>query len=116
MKSKKITKRLRIRRGIRKKIQGSTERPRLSVFKSNRNIYVQLIDDTTGRTLAHSSSQKIGDADKNNIETAEKVGKHIGELALRQDIKQVVFDRGGWPYHGRLKSLAQGARKTGLIF
>ena len=116
MKSQKVVKRLRIRRGIRKKIQGSAERPRLSVFKSNRNIYVQLIDDVSSCTLACSSSQQVGAKDKNNCSVAEKVGKQIGELAVKKNIKQVVFDRNGWPYHGKLKALAEAVRREGLIF
>ena len=116
MKSKKVTKRLRIRRGIRKKIEGTTDRPRLSVFKSNRNIYAQLIDDSSGRTIVCSSSHQVGEKDKNNCSVSEKVGKKIAELAVKQKINQVVFDRGGWPYHGKLKSLAEAARKSGLTF
>lgn len=116
MRSSKILKRLRIRHGIRSKIKGTATRPRLAVFKSHRNIYAQIIDDTQGHTLVCSSSQQIGAKDKNHCSISEQVGKHIGEKALKQNIKQVTFDRGGWPYHGKLKALADGARAAGLSF
>ena len=113
---KKVLKRQRIRHGIRKKIQGTTERPRLSVYKSNRNIYAQIIDDTKGHTLLQSSSYQVGAKDQSNCSVAEKVGQQIAEQAQQKNIKQVVFDRGGWPYHGKLKSLAEAARTSGLSF
>ena len=114
--SKKTSKRLRIKKGIRKKINGTAQLPRLSVFKSNKNIYAQLIDDQAGKTLVSSSSHHIKLKGKKNIETSEKVGRDIGVKAKGKNIKKIVFDRGGWPYHGKLRALAEGAREEGLIF
>jgi large subunit ribosomal protein L18 len=115
MSTNKITRRLRIKRSIRNKISGTSARPRLSVFRSNKAIYAQLIDDTTGVTLAAASSIKLDDA-KANIETAGKVGREIAEKALSKGISEVVFDRSGYLYHGKVKSLAEGAREAGLKF
>ncbi|MFD3001246.1 50S ribosomal protein L18 [Pontibacter toksunensis] len=115
MSTNKITRRLRIKRGIRNKISGTSARPRLSVFRSNKGIYAQLIDDTTGVTLAAASSMKLDDA-KANVETAGRVGKEIAEKAISQGISEVVFDRSGYLYHGKVKSLAEGAREAGLKF
>lgn len=115
MSTNKISRRLRIKKGIRNKISGTPERPRLTVFRSNKAIYVQLVDDTTGVTLAAASSVKIDDA-KANIDTAGKVGKSIAEAALAKGISEVVFDRNGYLYHGKVKSLAEGAREAGLKF
>lgn len=115
MSTNKITRRLRIKRSIRNKISGTSARPRLSVFRSNKAIYAQLIDDTTGVTLAAASSIKLDDA-KANIETAGKVGREIAEKALSKGITEVVFDRSGYLYHGKVKSLAEGAREAGLKF
>jgi large subunit ribosomal protein L18 len=112
--------RLKRKKRIRKKIYGTTERPRLSVFRSSRHIYAQIIDDTAGRTLAAASTvdQQAKDAPqfKNKVAAANFVGKIVGERALSQGIKKVVFDRNGFLYHGRVKSLSEGARKTGLVF
>ncbi len=115
MSTNKISRRLRIKRSIRSKISGTSERPRLSVFRSNKAIYAQLIDDTTGVTLAAASSVKLDDA-KANVETAGRVGKEIAEKALEKGISAVVFDRSGYLYHGKVKSLAEGAREAGLKF
>ena len=115
MSTNKITRRLRIKRSIRNKISGTSARPRLSVFRSNKAIYAQLIDDTTGVTLAAASSVKLDDA-KANVETAGRVGKEIAEKALSKGISQVIFDRSGYLYHGKVKSLAEGAREGGLKF
>ncbi|MFD2512840.1 50S ribosomal protein L18 [Pontibacter locisalis] len=115
MSANKVTRRLRIKKSIRNKISGTAERPRLSVFRSNKAIYAQIIDDTTGKTLAAASSAKLDDA-KSNVETSNKVGKAIAELALAKGISQVVFDRSGYLYHGKVKSLAEGAREAGLKF
>ena len=112
----KRARRLRIRRGIRRKISGSSERPRLSVFKSNKGIYAQLIDDQNGNTLAYSSSREIGQDGKRNIEVSKTVGKTLAEKAKGLGIETVVFDRGGYPYHGRVKALAEGVREGGLKF
>jgi len=115
MSTNKISRRLRIKRSIRNKISGTSARPRLSVFRSNKAIYAQLIDDTTGVTLAAASSTKLDDA-KANVETAGRVGKEIAEKALSKGISEVVFDRSGYLYHGKVKSLAEGAREAGLKF
>ena len=112
----KTARRLRIRRGIRRQISGTQETPRLSVFKSNKGIYVQLIDDQKGNTLAASSSKEVGQAGKRNIEVSKSVGKSLAEKAKGLGIETIVFDRGGYPYHGRVKALAEGAREGGLKF
>ncbi len=105
---------------VRKKVSGSVERPRLCVFRSAKHIYVQIIEDTTGKTLAAASTvaKGVGDSVKysGNIEAAKVVGKAIAEKAMAQDIKQVVFDRNGFLYHGRVKALADAAREAGLTF
>lgn len=107
--------RLRRHRRVRGKISGTAERPRLDVFRSSKHIYAQLIDDTTGTTLAAASSMDKGfDGYGGNIDAAGKVGKAIAEKALAKGIKAVVFDRGGFVYHGRVKALAEGAREGGL--
>jgi len=112
--------RLKRKKRIRKKIYGTPERPRLSVFRSSRHIYAQIIDDTVGRTLVAASTvdQQSKDAPKfeNKVAAANFVGKIVGERALNKGIKKVIFDRNGFLYHGRVKSLSEGARKTGLIF
>lgn len=114
----KTTRRLRIKRRIRKVVNGDATSPRLSVFRSNKGIYVQLIDDVSGKTLlAASSAEKgIADAKGNKIEQAKLVGKAIAEKATKAGITQVRFDRNGYLYHGRIKSLAEGARESGLVF
>lgn len=112
----KSNRRLRIRRGIRNQISGTAERPRLSVFKSNKGIYAQLIDDAAGNTLAASSSTDVGSAGKTNVEVSKEVGKKLAEKASGTGIEKIVFDRGGYPYHGKVKALAEGAREGGLKF
>lgn len=114
---------LRIRRHnrLRKRVLGSKERPRLCVFRSNLHIYAQVIDDTVGHTLvAASTLEKAlsgdGQDDLRKVEQAEAVGKLIAQRALAAGITQVVFDRGGFKYHGRVKAVAEGARAGGLIF
>ena len=111
----KSGRRLRIRRGIRNKIAGTSERPRLSVFKSNKAIYAQLIDDVAGVTLSAASSIEI---DKKNatVEISKETGKKLAEKAASAGISSVVFDRNGYPYHGQIKALADGAREGGLKF
>ena len=107
--------RLRRHRRVRGKVSGTPERPRLDVFRSSKHIYAQIIDDTTGNTLAAASSLDKGfDANGGNIDAAGKVGEAIAQKALEKGIKEVVFDRGGFVYHGRVKALAEGARKGGL--
>ena len=101
---------------IRKIVSGTAARPRLSVFRSNKEIYAQLIDDVNGVTLATASSREKGVNTGTKIEVAIAVGKLIGEIALKEGIDTVTFDRGGYLYHGRVKSLAEGARAAGLKF
>lgn len=111
--------RLRKHDRVRKKIEGTPERPRLNVFRSLKNIYVQIIDDTTGNTLVAASTLDEalkGKVNGANKEAAKEVGRFIGQKALEKGIKQVVFDRGGYLYHGRVKELAEGAREAGLDF
>ena len=104
-------------RRVRAKVSGTAKRPRLCVFRSAKNIYAQIINDTTGTTLASASSvEKEFGSGGGNKESAEKVGELIGKRALEKGIQQVVFDRGGYLYHGRVEKLAQGARKSGLKF
>lgn len=112
----KTVRRLRIRRGIRKKIEGTPERPRLSVFKSNRGIYAQLIDDMAGQTLAYASSFELGNKSNATLEISKNVGKKLAEKAVENGISAVVFDRSGYLYHGKIKALAEGAREGGLKF
>ena len=102
---------------VRAKISGTPERPRLSVFRSAKHIYAQIIDDVDGVTLASASSMEKGfEGFGGNIEAAHKVGKTVGERAKAKGIDTVVFDRGGYVYHGRVKALAEGAREGGLQF
>ena len=114
----KEERRLKIKAGVRGKISGTPERPRLTVFRSNKQIYVQLIDDLAGRTLAQASSRENGIEEEKitKIEKAAKVGNLIAEKAKAAGIEAVVFDRNGYLYHGRVKSLADGARNGGLKF
>lgn len=116
MSANKVQRRSRIKKSIRRKIAGTSEKPRLSVFRSNRVIYAQIIDDNAGVTLAAASSAKLEDGAKANVETASKVGKEIASKALEKGITQVIFDRSGYLYHGKVKSLAEGAREAGLKF
>ena len=101
---------------VRKKVAGTPERPRLSVFRSLNHIYAQLIDDTTGRTLVAVSSKDLNMSKGANKEAAEKVGQTIAERAKSKNIESVVFDRNGLIYHGRVQKLAEGARQGGLKF
>jgi large subunit ribosomal protein L18 len=103
---------------IRKKIAGTGERPRLAVFRSVNHIYVQLIDDTKGQTLVSASTTEsaFGGKSGGNIEAAKEVGKLVAERAKEKGVSRVVFDRGGFIYHGRIKSLAEAAREAGLEF
>lgn len=111
----KLNRRLRIKRGIRRKISGTTDVPRISVFKSNKGIYAQLVDDLKGHTLAAASSRELGKASI-NVEVSKEVGKKFGEKAKAAGIEKVVFDRNGYPYHGNVKAFAEGAREAGLKF
>ncbi len=114
----KKQRRERIKFKIRKTITGTPETPRLSVFRSNSGIYAQLIDDKTGKTLlaAGSSDKSIKDSKITKLEQAKLVGKLIAEKATATGVSSVVFDRNGYLYHGRIKSLAEGAREAGLKF
>ena len=103
---------------VRAKISGTPQRPRLSVYKSNTNIYAQLIDDVNGVTLASANSlqKDVAESEHANVETAKKVGAAIGKRALEAGIEGVVFDRNGYLYHGKVKALAEAAREAGLKF
>lgn len=111
----KVTKRLKNKARIRKKVAGSPERPRLSVFRSGRHIYAQIIDDVNGKTLVAYSSL-ASNAKASNVETAKAVGQELAKQALSKNIKNVVFDRSGYVFHGRVKAIADGAREAGLNF
>ena len=113
--SKKIARRAKIRSRIRSKVAGTAVVPRLAIYKSNSCVYAQLIDDAMGHTLAETSSKAL-DLKNPTVEAAEKVGEAIAEKALAKGIKQVVFDRSGYIYHGKVKQLATGARAKGLKF
>ena len=108
--------RLRIKLSIRHKIEGTPTRPRLSVFKSNKSIYAQLVDDSKGHTLLAASSKDINEKGGVNLEISKNVGKKVAEQALANGIKEIVFDRNGYLYHGNVKALAEGAREGGLKF
>ena len=112
----KADRRQRIKYRIRKKLSGSQARPRMTVYRSNKQIYVQLVDDVTGNTLASASSKEkeIASQKVNKIDQAKLVGKRIAEIAKEKGIKTVVFDRNGYLYHGRVKNLADAARESGL--
>ena len=112
----KSDRRQRIRFRIRKIVSGTAAKPRLSVFRSNKEIYAQLIDDVNGVTLLTASSREKGVSKGTNVEVATAVGKLVAEKALKAGIETVTFDRGGYLYHGRIQSLAEGARAAGLKF
>jgi len=114
----KNEKRLRIKSRVRKVVSGTEARPRLSVFRSNKEIYAQIVNDVDGKTLAAASSRDkdIASSKGNKIEIAALVGKSVGEKALKAGVETISFDRGGFLYHGRVKSLAEGAREAGLKF
>ena len=106
--------RLKRRRRVRARVRGSAERPRISVFRSNRGIFAQLIDDEAGRTLAAAQWTESGVRDLPRMEQATRVGALIAERAKAAGVEAAVFDRGGYRYHGRVKALAEGAREGGL--
>ena len=112
----KEAQRLRLRRRVRAKVRGTAERPRIAVFRSNRGISAQLIDDGAGRTLAAVNWIEAPVRDLRGSEQAKKVGELLAERAKAAGIESVVFDRGGYQYHGRVQALADGAREGGLIF
>ena len=108
--------RLRRHSRVRNKVSGTAEMPRLNVFRSNENIFAQIIDDTKGNTLVSSSSVELKIKNGGNVEAAKLVGKDIAEKAKKAKIKKVDFDRGGYLYHGRVEALAEAARENGLEF
>ena len=109
--------RKRVHKRIRRKVAGNTARPRLAVFRSVKHIYAQVIDDSVGHTVAAASSnEKSGIKSGGNVAGAKAVGKLLAERAKEKGVKSVVFDRGGYLYHGRVKALAEAAREGGLIF
>ncbi|WGD33791.1 50S ribosomal protein L18 [Olleya sp. YS] len=113
----KNERRIRIKSRIRKVVSGTEARPRLTVFRSNKEIYAQIVDDVSGKTLAAASSRdKDISAKGSKVEVAALVGKSIAEKALKAGVETIAFDRGGYLYHGRVKSLAEGAREGGLKF
>ena len=114
MTTKKVERRIKIKYRIRKNVFGTAERPRMSVFRSNKQIYVQIINDLEGKTLASASS--LGMEAMPKIQQAEKVGELVAQKAQEAGISAVVFDRNGYLYHGRVKALADGARNAGLNF
>ncbi|MET3028224.1 50S ribosomal protein L18 [Flavobacterium sp. UW10123] len=112
----KSERRQRIKFRIRKSVSGTAARPRLSVFRSNKEIYAQIIDDVNGVTILAASSREKEIGNGTNVEVAAAVGKLVAEKALKAGIDTITFDRGGYLYHGRIKSLAEGARAAGLKF
>ena len=116
MSKKQDEKRIRRHKRIRAKIAGTAERPRLSVFKSNKYLYAEIIDDVAGRTLAAASSLEFKEFNKKVKDEAREVGKTIAQRAGDKKIKKIVFDRGGYVYTGKVKALADGARDGGLVF
>jgi large subunit ribosomal protein L18 len=112
----KTERRQRIKFRIRKIVSGTPAQPRLSVFRSNKEIYAQVIDDVNGVTLVSASSREKGVEKGTSIETANAVGKLVAERAIAAGVNIIAFDRGGYLYHGRVKSLAEGAREAGLKF
>lgn len=111
----KELRRNKIRARIRSRVTGTAQKPRLSVFRSNKFIYAQIIDDVTGKTLVSTSSRALSEK-VNKVDSSAEVGKAIAQKALASGISEVVFDRGGYLYHGRVKALADGAREGGLKF
>ncbi|WP_034043330.1 50S ribosomal protein L18 [Wocania ichthyoenteri] len=114
----KNQRRIRIKNRIRKIVSGTETKPRLTVFRSNKEIYAQIVDDVSGKTISAASSRDkdISSAKGNKSEVATLVGKAVAEKALKAGIETIAFDRGGYLYHGRVKSLAEGAREAGLKF
>ena len=114
----KVQKRTRIKKRIRKVVSGTDSRPRLVVFRSNKEIYAQVVNDVTGTTIAAASSRDkdINSSKGTKTEVASLVGKSLAEKAIKAGIESIAFDRGGYQYHGRVKSLAEGAREGGLKF
>lgn len=116
MAGKNRERRTRIKMGVRKKVSGTTEKPRLSIFRSNTGIYAQIIDDLKGVTIVSASNKDLGEKSPLNMENSKNVGKKIAEKALASGVDAIVFDRNGYLYHGNVKALAEGAREGGLKF
>jgi large subunit ribosomal protein L18 len=116
MANAKTERRKRLKMSVRKRVKGTTERPRLSVFRSNKVIYAQVIDDIKGVTLAASSSVELDKKGGVNVAISKNVGKKVAEKAVASGINTIVFDRNGYLYHGNIKALAEGAREGGLKF
>lgn len=120
MQQTKKEKRIRRHNRVRAKVQGTAKVPRLCVFKSSQHIYAQIIDDTKGKTVVSAkdaeTKSKIKSQKSKKVAMAFEVGKEIAKLAIEKKIKKVVFDRGGFKYHGRIKAVAEGAREAGLVF
>jgi large subunit ribosomal protein L18 len=112
----KIRKRVQRKKHIRKTLSGTPERPRMTVFKSNRYMYVQVIDDVAGVTLASASTREESCKFKRNVEGAAQLGEEIGKRLKEKNVASVVFDRNGYMYHGIVKAIADGARKAGITF
>jgi len=115
IKNKKVARRLKVKKRIKGRIYGTLEQPRLSVFKSNTSIYVQLINDEKGETIVSSSLRAINMA-KNDVVAATELGRAIADQAIAKGIQSIVFDRSGYLYHGKIKALAEGVREKGLKF
>ena len=111
-----LIRRSRIKKGIRRRVQGTPGSPRLTIFRSNKGIYAQLVDDSKGNTIAWASSMELEKKGKLNVEISKAVGKMVAERALATGLTTVVFDRNGYLYHGNVKALAEGAREGGLKF
>lgn len=115
-KNRKLLRRKRVRRSVRAKLHGTAERPRLCVFRSNIHIYAQVIDDVAGHTLAAASSLEADAVTGSRTEQGKTVGKLVAERAKEKGVERVIFDRNVYPYHGRVKAVADGAREGGLSF
>jgi large subunit ribosomal protein L18 len=115
MSGNRLSRRHRVHLGIRKRIVGTADKPRLSIYKSNKYIYSQIIDDTKGFTIVAVNSASFGKSGI-NVEVSKKLGEVLAEKALSKGIKTIVFDRSGYKYHGNIKALADGARSNGLKF
>lgn len=112
----KVSRRIKIHKRIRSDVKGTATKPRMSVFRSNKEIYVQLIDDLQGKTLVSASSRELTDKSGNKLDVSKSVGTAVAQKAIAAGITEVKFDRGGFLYHGRIKALADGAREAGLKF
>lgn len=114
--NKKVSLRLKRKKRVRRKVVGTLEKPRLSVFRSARHVYAQVIDDSTGMTLVSVHSYKKGTVERAGILACTEMGKKLAELCKGKNVEKVIFDKNGYAYHGRVKALAEGAREGGLIF